>query len=353
MDSNERHNLIDRLQGFDDEELLRDMTDGLDHWCDRRRQRARNAKRVVVVALMLLTTTAIALTAVPLLRKVFQESSEETPSRSVPTTVQRPQAAAEETPPHVVVRAEELPQPVDYHYTGIAEEGYSVAYGHDSRTLTYTRYSGNHLISSVIHDAPELLFSDTVGQVGETIGRVESETVMPAASKSVVPCDFQVVGTRGDAYYCTVVDSLNRLVSLRGDVAEWMGQRICYCDTLLVPATVEHDGESYTVTMLSDSAFSGHGELKAVVLPSTLRHIGDMAFANCSGLNYINVLAEQPPTAEPTSFDRTDAHLLLIVPCGTAMAYADDMEWIYFRNMIEACDAANRRSPHIRVMHRE
>ena len=239
------------------------------------------------------------------------------------------------------------PQPVDYYYTGIAEDGYSVSYGHDTRTLTYTRYSSNHIISSVIHNAPEPVFSDTATVGSTSPSGVDS--ISKEAVKSMVKCDFQMVGYGDDVFYYTVIDSVRHYVSVRADVAQWMGQPILYGAVLEVPEMVVYEGKRYTVTALADSAFMGHGEIEAIILPATVTQIGEYAFANCISLGDLTIHAEMPPVAFPESFDRANAQLHIMVPCGSGNAYANDPEWIYFRNLNEDC---NIRKPQIKVLHR-
>jgi len=340
MKNNDIENLIERLQGFDGEELQREMTDGLDEWCSRRLQRTRHVKRVAVIALLLLTTTAIAMTAIPWFIAVLQSNTTQsgspepgpqqpTPRNPVPTSVMQ------EGKTDSVAACPVLPQPVDYYYTGIAEDGYSVAYGHDTRTLTYTRYSGRHIISSVVHNAPEVFFTDTATLVDSSSTDIDS--MSQVAVRSMIKCDFQQVELNGDVLYFSVTDSVRRQVSVRGDVAQWMGQSIRYNDTLVLPATVERNGIIYTVTALADSAFACHAELREVVLPVTLAVIGDAAFAYCTGLGRLTVLSDTPPEASPTSFNRVNTNTLLTVPCGSLASYEDVIEWLYFRQRKENC----------------
>ena len=350
MKNSDRNELIERLQGFDDKELQQEMTDGLEQWCLRRKERGRRVRRGALLALLLLTTTAIALTALP--KWIHLPAADDgdvaaTPeaglkgSRPSPT----PESVAE--PPAPVAH----PEPVDYYYTGVAEDGYSVAYGHDSRTLTYTRYSGSHLIHSVIRDT-----DDPFGGVDSAVADDESplpgnDSMAVLATKNMVPCHFQTVDYKGDAFYITVIDSLRHLVSVRGDVAQWMGQRILYSDTLVVPDVVQLDSVNYTVVALADSAFAGHRELRAVVLPTTVVTVGDMAFADCSGLASLTVPVRVPPEAFSASFEHTDAGLTLVVPCGSASAYQNDAEWVYFQHITEDCRRfSDPRSPRIRVI---
>lgn len=341
MKDNDIHDLIDRLQGFDGDELRREMTDGLDQWCRRRQQQARQTKRVLLIALLLLTTTAIAMTAIPWLRSaLFPDPADSPATTEAPAPLPQPAPVAREMCcDSSASAAPGSQQPVDYYYTGIAEEGYSVAYGHNTRTLTYTRYSGRHLISSVIHNAPEALFVDSAALTDSVAASTltEADSMARMAVRSMVKCDFQTVVLNGDVLYFTVTDTVRHCVSVRGDVAQWMGQSIRYGERLVVPATVEHGGITYTVTTLADSAFANHEELHSVLLPFTLIGIGDAAFAHCTGLRQLTVRSTLPPEVSPTAFGRVDNSLLLTVPCGSLERYEDDIEWLYFRQRREDC----------------
>lgn len=346
MKENDIHNLIDRLQGFDSEELQREMTDGLDRWCQQRKQRGREVKRVLLLALLLLTTTAIAMTVLPMLRPLQKSAPSAPAGKPMPSAAPTP-VSSPILIDSVVVR-ERTPEAVDYYYTGMAEDGYSVAYGHDTRTLTYTRYSGNHLIHSVVHNSPDIFVADSAS--ADTVALSHDEVLSAAAPvHSQIPCDFQTVNSQGDALYFVILDSASRKVSVRGDEARWLGQPIRYNTVLKIPATVERDGLSYTVVALSDSAFMGHDEIEKVYIPSTVTYIGDYAFAGCISLERLVVHAAVPPEANPASFDRVDAMLYLSVPCGSANAYSNDAEWLYFRNLSEDCAS---RAPSIRVIRR-
>ena len=353
MKGNDIENLIERLHGFDGEELRREMTDGLDEWCRRRQRRAQTVRRVVAMLLLLLTTTAIAMTVVPQWRTASHKAE------LTGQTSAKPQPSAPQPAAAPVDSAKAAPAvAVDYYYAGRSEEGYSVAYGLDTRTLTYTRRVGNRIVSSVMHNVPDSVFFDSLMLASSTdntdVTPQVSDSMALLATKSVVPCDFQTDASYGDAFYFTIIDSVRQEVSLRGDVSEWMGQRIRYSDTLVLPAVVEYNGKTYTVVALAEGAFAGHNELRAVELPVTVTTVGDMAFAGCTGLGSLTVMNSVPPEAYPASFDRTDARLTLTVPCGSKKAYVNDDEWVYFRNIKENCvNFPDPRRPRIRVIRRD
>ena len=63
----------------------------------------------------------------------------------------------------------------------------------------------------------------------------------------------------------------------------WQGHQEPW-GALVIPATVEHEGVTYTVVAIGNRAFSGCGEITSVSLPSTVLEIGDFAFYQCTGI---------------------------------------------------------------------
>ena len=61
-----------------------------------------------------------------------------------------------------------------------------------------------------------------------------------------------------------------------------------------IPATVEIDGKTYTVTAIAAGAFKDNKELAEVTIPGTVTTIGDGAFAGCENLRAIYVYAPEP-----------------------------------------------------------
>ena len=54
--------------------------------------------------------------------------------------------------------------------------------------------------------------------------------------------------------------------------------------TVSIPAQVEHEGVTYHVVAISNSAFDDCYKITSLTLPSTLKTIGDYAFSYCSGM---------------------------------------------------------------------
>lgn len=55
-----------------------------------------------------------------------------------------------------------------------------------------------------------------------------------------------------------------------------------YSGSISIPQMVEHDGITYTVTSLAESAFEDCGNVTSLTLPPTVRSIGSYCFYNCN-----------------------------------------------------------------------
>ena len=54
---------------------------------------------------------------------------------------------------------------------------------------------------------------------------------------------------------------------------------------LIIPGYVEHEGITYTVVKICQSAFDYCQDITAVVLPNTIRRIGAQSFYHCTGIS--------------------------------------------------------------------
>ena len=63
-------------------------------------------------------------------------------------------------------------------------------------------------------------------------------------------------------------------------------------EELTIPEKLEHNGVTYTVTKISESAFANdfyNKKIKKVIIPSTIKEIGDKAFYNCESLKEVDL----------------------------------------------------------------
>lgn len=117
-----------------------------------------------------------------------------------------------------------------------------------------------------------------------------------------------------------------------------------------IPATVEIDGKTYTVTEIAAGAFKDNKELKEVTIPGTVTMIGDGAFAGCENLRAIYVFAPEPislTAAEPrnmvtraadnvpSQFEGIDFDACtLYVPIGSEQKYREAEGWMLFTHIV-------------------
>ena len=62
-----------------------------------------------------------------------------------------------------------------------------------------------------------------------------------------------------------------------------------YSGDIVIPASVEREGNTYTVTAIGDGAFSGCTGLASVVIPDNVKSIGNEAFSWCNGLTGVTL----------------------------------------------------------------
>ena len=86
--------------------------------------------------------------------------------------------------------------------------------------------------------------------------------------------DFQ----EGGVYYNIVYDNVT---VTHGDVK--------YTGNVMIPATVYHDGKTYGVNRIDNSAFLDCNELTSVTINAVIEKIGDRAFAGCKQLATVNL----------------------------------------------------------------
>ena len=55
-----------------------------------------------------------------------------------------------------------------------------------------------------------------------------------------------------------------------------------YKGDIVIPETVKYNGVTYQVTKIGDSAFYGCGGVTSIILPSSIKEIGDFAFQDCN-----------------------------------------------------------------------
>ena len=62
-----------------------------------------------------------------------------------------------------------------------------------------------------------------------------------------------------------------------------------YSGEVVIPESVEHQGTTYSVTSIGESAFDDCTGLTSVTIPNSVTSIGDYAFSGCSGLTSVTI----------------------------------------------------------------
>ena len=102
----------------------------------------------------------------------------------------------------------------------------------------------------------------------------------------------------------------NEAFVLKRDSSEYSGQ-------IIIPESVEHNGFSYNVVGVADSAFYGCSALTSITLPNGLTSIGGSAFSGCTALNSITI---------PLSVTNIDVSVFegcTMLPTENSVRYAD------------------------------
>ena len=76
---------------------------------------------------------------------------------------------------------------------------------------------------------------------------------------------------------------------LTAEVTFGQGPSGSYTGSITIPATVEYEGDTYTVTRIGGNAFAFCSGLTEITLPETIETIGALAFSWCKNLKSINI----------------------------------------------------------------
>lgn len=86
-----------------------------------------------------------------------------------------------------------------------------------------------------------------------------------------------------------------------------------YTGEMVIPVSVTHDGNAYSVTSIGLQAFYGCSELTSIYIPSSVTSIDYGAFTKCSGLTAISVSSDNPAycTFDGILYDKDKTTLIL------------------------------------------
>lgn len=135
--------------------------------------------------------------------------------------------------------------------------------------------------------------------------------------------NYTVVGLPADGSKFTVAPLTYKVVSAADRTVEvtWPANESEYSGVTEVPATVQYQGETYTVVAVGKLAFSEVTGISGITLPSTVTRIGDGAFWD-SSLSAITI-PETLTTIENSAFENTK--LVTITIPETATSLGEDL----------------------------
>ena len=125
------------------------------------------------------------------------------------------------------------------------------------------------------------------------------------------------------------------------DQANWEGS-VLYIGPFVIQVSTVVDSTvnvAEGIIGLGNGAFYYCHNLPKVVLPSTLRFIGDLAFQDCEVLDTVVMHATVPPTLADDAFSGVPS-LTVVVPCGSGAAYSSAQPWNALDIVEDSCHVA-------------
>ena len=178
-------------------------------------------------------------------------------------------------------------------------------------------------------------------------------TLLSMAGITAEAHDIEEVNGEGTRIFYSWTDEDHTALEVVSNGDGWK-----YGGDVVIPASVDHEGESYPVTRIGDQAFyecyeltsvtipegvtaignEAFGrcyELTSVIIPGSMKTIGEAAFQNCYKLNSISCYAEEPPAMESENAFEGSVYnnATLRVPAGSVGLYKNTTPWSKFRNI--------------------
>ena len=88
-------------------------------------------------------------------------------------------------------------------------------------------------------------------------------------------------------YYDFDGTNMTASVTYRGNYYDYYSDE--YTGKITIPASVNYNGKTYSVTSIGNSAFSHCSGLTSITIPNSVTSIGNSAFFDCSGLTSVTI----------------------------------------------------------------
>lgn len=122
-----------------------------------------------------------------------------------------------------------------------------------------------------------------------------------------------------------------------GKVSVYRSPKGEFSGEVIIPRSVDLDGNTYTVSGIYSEAFHGSVGLTSVILPETITKIGYNAFTGCTALKVLQLGSKNPPYVDVTEdggFPDIKSTCKLIVPTESIELYLDATGWNEFVNIV-------------------
>jgi len=117
------------------------------------------------------------------------------------------------------------------------------------------------------------------------------------------------------------IDSIYYELNLTEKTAE-VRQAIIMSGDIVIPSTIDYNGESYQVTSIDNNVFYLRRYLTSISIPNSVTHIGMAAFWGCESLTSVNI-PTGVTTIEPGSFGNCKSLTSINIPDGvTSIKFA-------------------------------
>ena len=128
----------------------------------------------------------------------------------------------------------------------------------------------------------------------------------------------------------------NNLENWSSELMLTLGEWVLKVRSIATGTVHVHEG----VAGVANNAFDLCEGVDKVILPTTMRIIGDFAFKDCSSLDSVILNSVTPPTLSDDSFEGVVPLPILAVPCSTATTYGAAQLWSSFTIVEMPCPVA-------------
>lgn len=192
--------------------------------------------------------------------------------------------------------------------------------------VTFSKADGHHVGWSLLKGLSKEKVIDRLKKLLKMDD--DAKLKLPKMAAYMVPEGVRVTYREGEldaeAHTCLVrrfnddfsVDGVRyHVTSRRTRRCEIANQQAGAKGDVVVPKKVKVNGLSYQVTRIADRAFAGCTQLQSIVLPETLRNLGEGAFSNCTALQKAELPAGIKSIGEST-FKECTALRSITIPEG-------------------------------------